>query len=141
MEGVILLLVDAPAAAAVVVGAPPKTEAAGVDNDVLFGVAITVDDDPNANGAPGVVRTGDIDGDGDIDVTASGDGDDGIYLFLNDGTGLFEMMTLDTGMVMAGDHYMTDLDGDGDQDIIWAVFGEIGLIGPESAVYAYLQDN
>ena len=97
--------------------------------------------DPNANGAPGVVRTGDIDGDGDIDVTASGDGDDGIYLFLNDGTGLFEMMTLDTGMVMAGDHYMTDLDGDGDQDIIWAVFGEIGLIGPESAVYAYLQDN
>ena len=97
--------------------------------------------DPNANGAPGVVRLGDIDGDGDIDVSASGDGDDGIYLFVNDGTGVFDTVTIDTGLVMAGDHRMTDLDGDGDMDFIWSIFGEISLTGPESAVFAYLQDD
>ncbi len=100
-----------------------------------------VDDaDPLTQGAPGVVHTGDIDGDGDIDISASGDGDGGIYVFVQKDDGTFSQVTIDLGLVMAGDHHMMDLDGDGDMDFAWAVYGETGLLGPESVVYGYLQD-
>ena len=75
-----------------------------------------------------------------MDVSASGDGDDGIYIFVQQEDGTFVDVVIDSGHTMAGDHHMTDLDGDGDQDFIWAVFGETGLTGPESTVYGFLQD-
>ena len=62
--------------------------------------------DPEQEGAPGVIHAGDIDGDGDMDVTASGDGDPGIYLFIQQAEGQFEMVQLDDGQTMSGDHVM-----------------------------------
>jgi len=97
-------------------------------------------DDVAAEGAPGVMHTGDVNGDGRMDVTASGDGDDGIYVFIQKSDGSFVENRIDSGLTMAGDHVMTDLDSDGDMDFIWAVFGPTGILGPDSAVYAYLQD-
>ena len=61
-------------------------------------------DKPDQDGAPGVIHTGDVDGDGDLDVTASGDGDKGIYLFVQQENGVFDKVVLDTGVTMAGDH-------------------------------------
>ena len=98
-------------------------------------------DDPEQEGAPGVVHAGDIDGDGDMDVTASGDGDKGIYLFIQQAPGQFDMVQIDDGLTMSGDHVMMDLDADGDMDYVWAVFGESGLSGVSSFVYAYIQDG
>ncbi len=99
-------------------------------------------DSPDADreGAPGVVHTGDVNGDGRLDVTASGDGDDGVYVFIQQEDGTFVENLIDSGLTMAGDHVMTDIDGDGDMDFLWAVFGTTGVLGPESTLYAYLQD-
>lgn len=97
-------------------------------------------DDVAAEGAPGVVHTGDVNGDGRMDVSAAGDGDEGVYVFIQQPDGTFVENQIDSGLTMAGDHVMTDLDLDGDMDFIWAVFGPTGLVGPDSAVYAYLQD-
>ena len=96
--------------------------------------------DVDAEGAPGVVHTGDVNGDGRMDVSASGDGDDGVYVFIQQADGTFVENVIDVGLTMAGDHVMTDLDQDGDMDFLWAVFGTTGLLGAESTVYAYLQD-
>ena len=96
--------------------------------------------DVDAEGAPGVVHTGDVNGDGRMDVSASGDGDDGVYVFIQQEDGTFVENLIDSGLTMAGDHVMTDLDLDGDMDFMWAVFGTTGLLGAESTVYAYLQD-
>jgi len=97
-------------------------------------------DDVDAEGAPGVVHTGDVNGDGRMDVSASGDGDDGVYVFVQQTDGTFIENRIDGSLTMAGDHVMTDLDEDGDMDFIWAVFGPTGFLGPDSAVYAYIQD-
>ncbi len=94
--------------------------------------------DPNQYGAPGVLRLGDIDQDGDLDVSVSGDGDEGLYLFVQHAPETFEMMTIDTGHESSGDHVMMDLDGDGDMDYVWAVFGPAGM-SIQSYVYAFLQ--
>ncbi len=96
--------------------------------------------DVDAEGAPGVVHTGDVNGDGRMDVSASGDGDDGVYVFIQQADGTFVENVIDVGLTMAGDHVMTDLDQDGDMDFLWAVFGTTGILGAESTVYAYLQD-
>jgi hypothetical protein len=98
-------------------------------------------DDPEQDGAPGVIHAGDIDLDGDLDVTASGDGDKGVYLFVQQEPGKFDKVTLDTGLTMAGDHVMMDLDADGDMDLVWCIFGESGFTGIQSYVYAYIQDG
>ena len=96
--------------------------------------------DADREGAPGVVHTGDINGDGRMDVSASGDGDDGVYVFIQQADGTFLENKIDSGLTMAGDHVMTDIDGDGDMDFLWAIFGETGILGAESTLYAYLQD-
>jgi len=96
--------------------------------------------DVDAEGAPGVVHTGDINGDGRMDISASGDGDEGVYVFIQQEDGTFFENVIDVGLTMAGDHVMTDLDQDGDMDFLWAVFGTTGILGAESTVYAYLQD-
>jgi len=106
------------------------------------------EEDAEQNGAPGVFHTGDIDSDGDIDVTVSGDGDSGVYVFQNIGNGVFDKILIDDGLIMAGDHRITDLDRDGDMDIIWAVYGPLpgddgyngNWLAADSYVYAYLQD-
>ena len=99
---------------------------------------------PDMNGAPGVFHTGDVNGDGLTDVSVSGDGDDGLYVFVQELNGTFSEILIDSGTVMAGDHEMTDIDGDGDMDFIWAIYGDLdltsGQLAPTSAVNVYLQD-
>ena len=81
-------------------------------------------------------------------MTVSGDGDSGVYVFQNTGNGVFDKILIDDGLIMAGDHRITDLDRDGDMDIIWAVYGPLpgddgyngNWLAADSYVYAYLQD-
>ncbi|MBM75634.1 MAG: hypothetical protein CMK59_09550 [Proteobacteria bacterium] len=100
--------------------------------------------DPDMNGAPGVFHTGDINSDGLMDVSVSGDGDDGLYVFVQELDGSFTEVLIDAGTIMAGDHEMTDIDGDGDMDFIWAIYGDLdllsGQLAPSSAVNVYLQE-
>lgn len=104
-------------------------------------------DEPNAeqNGAPGVFHTGDVNNDGLMDVSTSGDGDDGLYLFKQELDGSFQVNLIDTGTIMAGDHHMTDIDGDGDMDFIWAIYGDLDILGgqlePSSQVNLYIQGD
>ena len=93
---------------------------------------------PDQDGAPGVVHVGDVDGDGDMDVTAAGDGDSGLYLFVQQAGGVFEPVMIDDGHSMSGDHAMMDLDADGDMDFVWCVFGAAGF-SIQSWVYVFLQ--
>ena len=101
--------------------------------------------DPVSSGAPGVFDVHDVDGDGDQDIAMSGDGDEGLYLFVQNDGNVFEPITLATGMEQGGGHVLFDIDLDGDQDLIWAVFGDWSAESaltdwtPNSAVYAFIQ--
>ena len=74
----------------------------------------------------------------------SGAGDDGIYVYVQEADGSFEEVLIDSGTIMSGDHHMADLDGDGDMDFIWAIYGPLDLLSgdfsPNSEVNIYLQD-
>ena len=124
---------------------PPADEIRGLADwgatmSVVYEGFYIDDPDVRAQGAPGMVRTGDVNADGRMDISVSGDGDSGVYVMVQEEDGTFDSVVIDAGLTMAGDHHMMDLDGDGDMDYIWAVFGETGLLGPESSVYGYLQD-
>ena len=128
---------------------PPADELDGLDNwDSTMNVVVegfyVDEEDVSQNGAPGVFHAGDADGDGLMDVSVSGDGDDGLYVFFQEEDGSFGEQLLDIGTIMGGDHIMSDLDGDGDMDFIWAIYGELdlfsGQIAPTSFVNIYLQD-
>ena len=124
---------------------PPAGEVAGLSDwsdyqhTVYEGFEVDKDD-PVKYGAPGVFSTGDIDGDGDLDVTVSGDGDLGLYLLVQQDPDTFDKVLVDYGVPNSGSQFMTDLDGDGDQDIIWALYGEAGGLFPKSEVNAYLRN-
>ena len=80
-----------------------------------------------------------------MDISVSGDGDDGLYLFKQRSDQSFEEILIDTGTEMAGDHHMADLDGDGDMDFIWAIYGSQNIFNgqfePQSEVNVYLQET
>jgi len=68
-------------------------------------------------GAPGVFRTGDVDGDKDIDIVVHGDGDARVYLLEQVAPGQFETRVLLTEMAQGG-VAVDDLDGDGVCEIV-----------------------
>ena len=73
-------------------------------------------------------------------MAASGDGDLGLYLFVQQDSDTFDKVLIDYGVPNRGSQFITDLDGDGDQDIIWAMYGEAGGLFPKSQVNAYLRN-
>ena len=69
---------------------------------------------------PGDLLSGDIDNDGDSDLVSSTTA--GARIFLNDGTGNFEFSTLLESLPTSGrgrDTYLTDLDSDGNLDLVF----------------------
>ena len=112
----------------------------GATMNVVYEGFSVVEPEVDREGAPGIIHTGDVNGDGLMDVSVSGDGDDAVYVFVQDEAGGFVENVIDAGVTMSGDHRMTDLAGAGDMDFIWTIFGESGIAGPESIVYGYLQD-
>ena len=129
---------------------PPPSQVKSMPNwDSMMNVVYEgfyVDEaDASRNGAPGVMKVGDIDGNGLMDISVSGDGDDGLYLFRQRSDNSFEEILIDSGTAMAGDHHMADLDGDGDMDFIWTIYGSqnifAGEFNPQSEINVYLQES
>ena len=79
----------------------------------------------NANGATAVFAV-DIDGDGDIDIVSASDNDNKIAWFENlDGLGDFSAEhVISTSVQRAMNVFATDIDGDGDNDILAVSAGE-----------------
>jgi hypothetical protein len=130
---------------------PEPSELAGLADwtsqrrTIYEGFEVAGDDNAVRAGAPGMLQVADLDGDCDLDVTASGDGDLGLYAFFQGPDG-FTRLVLDEGPgnVNSGEQHALDLDGDGDTDLAWAVFGSndpLALLGGglASEVRAYLQ--
>jgi hypothetical protein len=112
---------------------------------IYEGFEVAGDNNGASAGAPGMLSVGDLDGDCDLDLSVSGDGDLGLYVFLQGSAG-FEKRTLssDASNVNSGEQHILDLDGDGDMDIVWAVFGPndpalLLTTGLSSRVLAFLQ--
>jgi lipoprotein-releasing system permease protein len=68
--------------------------------------------------APGIFGHGDIDGDGDIDLLVSGDGDPRVFWLEQKAPGQWETHVLEKNLAQAGGMVVTDLDGDGKNELI-----------------------
>jgi hypothetical protein len=80
--------------------------------------------------APGIFGAGDLDADGDIDLVVSGDGDPQVYWMEQTSPGSFATHVLEADLPQAGGMVITDLDGDGCNEIV--------VTGYEAnAVYVY----
>jgi len=78
-------------------------------------------------GSPGMVRAGDINGDSLVDLVVPGDGKGRLYYYeagaLSGGDLTFKRTSLYTDLqCMPGEAEIVDLDGDGDLDILAAIF-------------------
>lgn len=78
-------------------------------------------------GSPGMVRAGDVTGDGLVDLVVPGDGKGRLYYYEADepsgGNLIFKRATLYGYLqCMPGEARIVDLDGDGDMDIVAAIF-------------------
>ena len=70
--------------------------------------------------------TGDLDGDGDDDIVAAAEGV-GILVYLNEGGGVFAAPAMAAGDPDPVRVWVTDLDGDGVLDLLWATSWKLNL--------------
>jgi hypothetical protein len=78
---------------------------------------------PHSQGAPGVVRTGDINGDNYLELVVPGDGKGAVYYYENEGVSgptmnLRRAILYEDPACMPGDAKIVDVDGDGRNDIV-----------------------
>jgi hypothetical protein len=73
-------------------------------------------------GAPGIFGWGDVDGDGDIDIAVSGDGDKRVFVLEQVAPGEFATRVLAEEMGQAGGMKITDLDDDGNAEIVFTSY-------------------
>ena len=81
--------------------------------------------DGSFDGASGIYAT-DMDGDGDIDILGAGRDAGDISWWENDGTpnnNTWTEYAVDASFIQASSVYATDMDGDGDVDIIGSAYG------------------
>ncbi|HUT76334.1 MAG TPA: FG-GAP-like repeat-containing protein [Polyangia bacterium] len=74
--------------------------------------------------APGIFGWGDIDGDGDLDLAVSGDGDKRAFVLEQTAPGVFATHVLAAPFGQAGGMKITDLDGDGNAEIVATCYEE-----------------
>lgn len=74
---------------------------------------------PDSQGCPGIFSIGDVDGNGYPDIACPGDGNDTLYLFRQIPGNVFVKEVVDIGK-MFGMAKITDLDGDGKNEIVAA---------------------
>lgn len=85
------------------------------------GYEVTAPDmgNPASQGAPGLVGSGDIDGNGLLDLVTAGDGADGLFVIWQTEAGVFERRTIAVGS-MFGQAVVVDVDGDGLMEVVAA---------------------
>jgi hypothetical protein len=87
-------------------------------HQISQGIVSVAGSSMSAQFAPGIFGAGDIDGDGDIDIAVSGDGDPNVYWLEQTGPGTWLTHLLDVGLEQAGGMVITDLNGDGKNEIV-----------------------
>ena len=76
-----------------------------------------------ADGGPVDIEVFDLDSDGDLDVLSASFTDAKVAWYRNDGSGGFgSEQIISTGTVSAGSVHAADLDGDGDQDVVYGSY-------------------
>ncbi len=76
-----------------------------------------------ADGGPVDLEVVDLDSDGDLDVLSASFADAKVAWYRNDGSGGFgSEQIISTGTVSAGSVHAADLDGDGDQDVVYGTY-------------------
>lgn len=92
------------------------------------GIVSRPDEGLARNAAPGIFDIGDIDGDGDVDVLVSGDGDESVYWLEQKSIGEWTTHVLQTGFGQAGSTIITDLNGDGTNELIMSSYEQDAIL-------------
>ncbi|HFC30133.1 MAG TPA: VCBS repeat-containing protein [Oceanospirillales bacterium] len=75
---------------------------------------------------PRSVAVVDVDGDNKLDVVLASDVDSSVYWYKNNGSGSFTEQTVSTNASTVNSVHATDMDNDGDIDILTSAFGGFG---------------
>ncbi len=101
---------------------------------------------PTSQGSPGLVRAGDITGDGLPEIVVSGDGKGADYYYENGGvTGstlaLMRATLYKDVACMPAEAEIVDIDGDGDQDIVAAIYDtSVNKDSSSSSIFIFEQE-
>ena len=101
--------------------------------------------DPNVTGAPGDIKTGDINNDGYLDLVVPGDSKGAVYYYESNGSSpealKFKRATMyaDQGTTTGG-CAIVDIDGDGDLDIVQGIY-DTSVLQPGDEGYVKLASS
>lgn len=106
----------------------PRSSEQWVKHTIYNGFRMNLNDmgNPASQGVPGIFSSGDINGDDRLDLAVPGDGNDSLYLFVQNPDLSFEKIMVDVNEKMFGMAVMTDVDGDGQKEIVAAKHNSLG---------------
>lgn len=106
----------------------PRNSTQWTKHTIYDGFRMNLNDmgNPASQGVPGIFSSGDINNDGLLDLAVPGDGNDTLYLFVQQADLSFETLIMEANEKMFGMAVMTDLDGDGQQEVVASKHNSLG---------------